>query len=1160
MKILLFLVIVLSFGANAKSFSQNQKVSLEIKQATILEVLNEIKEQTGLYFIYKKGLFDEFDKISIEVENEEVKIFLDKLLLEKGLECEVEEEVITFKELVKPVLIKEVQEKKKIKGTVTDEDGNTLPGVSVVVKGIANGVATDINGKYILEMSGDKAVIVFSFIGMISQVVVYKGQLVLDIRLVTDSEQMDEIVVTGYQKIRKTRMTGSVESVSAAKIANRGFTSVAQTIKGQMAGVSMISTSGRPGAAAQIRIRGVNTLTGDAEPIWIVDGMPLQGEAPKVGVGGSGFTSSVLSNGIGNISVDDIESITVLKDAAASAIYGSRAANGVIVVTTKRGTSGKSYLNYRSSYSINAAPRNNLQLMNTQEKMSYEESIYNDFSQMNLKGRVFRILKHRAAGSLTYDEAARELEILRNTKTNWYDEIFRTSYSQNHSLSLQGGSDKTQFYSSLNYQNETGIVPNNEYSNYGITLKLTHNFTDKLRINFDVSSNYKEDRTTASSINPLHYATFANPYERLLDENGAIAYDRSYESTLSKKNVGYVYDLNILEDINNNTTKSNYLTSGLNLKIEYELLKGLMFATQASFSSSNTTSKRIYEPGSYTSERNSWIQSVYQDGEIPDDMNNGSLKNGSSRSLNYTLRNSIAYNTYIKKNHFINIMAGQEVSSRKTEDFSVLSPEYDPEYDLIGFPELQDIKGEKLEVNGLNSIYSSEHKTASFFATATYSYKDKYVFSTSGRMDGVDIIGTDNRFTPLWNTSLKYNIAKEKFMEDFWWLDILSFRGSFGYTGSIDYNAKPFATLRYSKSSRKLNGEVLPYCVYSANPSIKWQKKTDRSLGLDLSIFKNRINATVNYYSNITKDLLDTKQLPISNGKPTVKANVASLKNKGLECSINTKIIDTEDFRWNINFNITFNKNSIIDTYYKSLEDLPVIERKKSVTKSYFIKNRPTQSWYGYKFAGVNTETGHMMAYIDKKDNEGNQMGHKREDGSYVIDMNTEFTKDAVAYLGNSYPTFSGGFGTSLSYKRFNLNANFTYMGGHKIRSFRSSTLNPLYASKLNTSVNEFYRWRKNGDVTHIPVLTTNQKDAYNKYFFDSELEDGDFLKFSNASLTYNLTSKCCSKLKLTRLTIGVSATNIYTWSKYKGVDPETMGAFAYPNSRRYSFNLNLGI
>ena len=381
--------------------------------------------------------------------------------------------------------------------------------------------------------------------------------------------EMDEVVVTGYQEIKKTRMTGSVEVVTSKDIANKGYTSIEDVLKGQMAGVAVMNLSGRPGAQATIRIRGINSLTGDTDPIWIIDGMPLSGDVPEISMGGTEFQETVLTSGIGNIPPDDIESITVLKDAAATAIYGSRAANGVIVVTTKRGAVGRSYINIQASYGLSEAPGNRLKMMNTKEKIAFERGIYEDFPGLNIGGRVYQLLKDVDNGKISKVEADAEIDRLSKINTNWFDEIFRVAQTQNYSISLSGGDERTQYYGSLSYLSQEGVMPNNKYESMGASIKLTHDFNRFLRVHFDVRSTLRNDRSSASPVNPLDYATYANPYERPYDDNGNYVYDRSSYSTKSSIKDGYEYDFNILEDLNNNTAKSRYLSNQVSLKLEF---------------------------------------------------------------------------------------------------------------------------------------------------------------------------------------------------------------------------------------------------------------------------------------------------------------------------------------------------------------------------------------------------------------------------------------------------------------------------------------------------------------------------------------------------------------------------------------------------------------
>lgn len=1156
-KLTFLMTVCLVYGLSARVLSQ-QKVTMDLGYATVKEVLTEFQRQTGQIVIYSSEKLDTRQKVKASFTNESVENFLSAILSASGMSYKIMEDYILIVPKNKEEISSQVQ-KTVIQGSVIDENGRSLPGVSVVIKGTTIGVATDIDGNFSITVPEMKELILcFTFIGMEKREVVYEGQEKLKVVLKESASEMDEVVVTGYQEIKKTRMTGAVEVVTAKDIVNKGFTSVEDVLKGTLAGVTTMSITGRPGAQSQIRIRGINSLTGNTDPIWIIDGMPLQGDLPEVGVGAADLQNTVLTSGIGNLSPDDIESITILKDAAATAIYGSRAANGVIVVKTKRGIAGQSYVNVQVSYSFDEAPKSKLEMMNSREKIAFETGLYADFPEVSIDGRAFSLLKDADMGKIDRDQANAELERLGNINTNWYDEIFKLAHTQNYMVSLSGGSEKTQYYASLNYMDQEGVMPNNRYDKFGASLKLTHDFNQRLRVYADLYANIRDDRTTASIVDPLEYATFANPYERPYDENGNYAYDRSYYADLSKVKDGYMYDFNVLKDLTENTSKTHYLSNQVNLKLEYKILDELLFSTQGTFANTSSHTQTVLNPGSFSSKYKSWIKSIYPEKEITDDLNNGSLQEKTSRNRAYTWRNQLEYARNFQDKHFISAVAGHEMSDSKSHSFGYLSPEYDPLYGIIGFPDLSGVLATKVSLSSLLSTSEEQDRSVSFFLTGSYSYMDRYVISGSYRWDGVDIIGKDNRFTPLWNISFKYNLHNEEFMKGVGWINALSLRGSFGYTGSIDHDAYPFTILKYGSTSYRYDGEKIPTQITPGNPSIKWQRKEDRSIGIDFSLWNNRINGTVNYYNNDTRDLLDKKQTPVSSGRVEVKANVATLNNQGWEVSLNTLNINYKSFRWSTSFNIAVNKNRVLDTYYQNVADLPSIARSNS-SQQYFVKDQPVEAWYGYDFAGVDPATGHTLAYIDAKDAQGNPIGHLTENGRYVIDMDTEYTTEAVAYLGEGYPPVSGGFGTQFSLGRFSLSAQFSFMAGHKIKSFESAYGVQLSAAKYNQLSRETWRWRKIGDITGIPGYT-NAKNASSQYFFSSQVEKGDYLKCNNISLGYNMSPEWCQKLRLTRMRLNMNIQNVFTSTKYRGLDPENMGAFGYPGARSYVISLNIGI
>ena len=1136
----------------AGSAYSQENLKLNLKEVSLMTLFREIQKQTGIDFVYNEEQCRDFGKVSVEISDGMVEQLLQQVFDSSKLTYRFENGVIMIKALDE---MRPQEQKVQISGSVVDTKGQPLPGVTILLKGTTVGCVTDSEGNFRLELPmRENIVLSFSFVGMKTIEVAYSGQKEMKVVLeeeITEMEQVN-VISTGYYDIDKSKMTGAVEVVTAREIAGKGYTSIDEVLRGTLAGVSVMNVSGRPGAQAQIRIRGVNSLTGNMEPMWIVDGMPMQGNLPtSVGVGATDLENTVLTSGIGNISPDDVESITILKDAAAAAIYGSRAANGVIVIKTKRGRVGKSYINVQSSFAISEAPKNRLEMMNSEEKIAFERSLYEDFPNATLRGRASLLYKGIDEGTISRADAMAELENMRQINTDWFDEIFRVALNHKHVVTLSGGSETTQFYSSINYSNEQGVIPNNDYKHFGATLKLTHDFNRNLRILFDVSSSLRTEKSSASAVNPLYYATFANPYERPYDENGNYAYDYSYEPELSKVKDGYMYDFNMLKDLRENTAKTKYGSNQVNLQLEWKLFEGFMYSLAGTVSNTSSYTRKEIAPGSYTSKVKSWILDLYSENEIPDNLNLGALQENTSRSFGWTVRNQIKYARELKEDHFVNIVVGHEVSAVESNSFMQYSPQYDLDKGLIGYPNLDGVNAGDLDLDRLHETSKGQDRSVSVFATASYSYKDRYVVAGSSRWDGADIIGTDNRFSPLWNVSLKWNMHEENFMKSCRFVNVLSLRGSYGFTGSIDRNAYPFTLMTYG-SLRYYDGIQLPIDVMPGNPSVKWQKKEDRSIGLDFSLFNYRINGTVNYYCNDVNNLLGDKKIPYSTGRGSVVANLSSLRNSGWEFSLNTVNIDHENFRWTTSFNIALNDNKITDAFYEKISDLYTIRRK------YQIEGYPVNAWFGFKTAGINPQTGEYMIYTDAKDEDGHPKGYPYGNG-YIADGSTYSTENAY-YLGEAEPPISGGFGTTLTYKRLSLNAQFAFMTGHKIKSFKSYNGSLMNASRLNQLKTEANRWRKPGDITNVPKYTTSTATLSLLEITDDKLEDGSYLKCNLISLGYNLPSNLCQKLGLSQLRCTFNVHNLFTWTKYRGIDPETLGAFGYPSAKKYMFTLNLGI
>lgn len=1020
-----------------------------------------------------------------------------------------------------------------ISGTVTDESGDPLPGVTIRVEGSkGKGAVSDIDGHFLIPDVPADAQLVVSMIGMQTQTIPVSGKSKFSIIMKEDTETLQEVVVTGYQEVKKERMTGSVSTIDASDIKNYNLNSMDQVLVGTISGVSAVTT-GRPGAAASINIRGANSLTGSTQPVWIVDGMPMETNVPSINAGAN-IEEMLSQGGIGNIAPDDIKSITVLKDAAATAIYGARAANGVIVVTTKKGEAGHTTYNLSLQMGVTERPVNNIRMMTTEEKIQFERESYRDYNDPNV-GRVGLILSEVDNGLISQAEGESQIAELSKIHTDWYREIYRPAFSTRIHGTISGGSEKTTYYTSLNFLNEEGTERNNLYRRLLISMKLNHHFTDNLEAGAYLSGTYRTDQRSASVISPLQYAMYANPYER---PDGV---DLSWDMQRSIIHGGLKWDrLNVLDDLDRNTTSSRYLNLTMNSFLRWITpIDGLTLESRIQGVALANTSRTAEEEGTYTNFKTNWMGDVSSIIEVTPDMALGSLTEGYYISDAFTWRNTADYSVTLGDKHHINIFGGNEIHASLMYSADNYSPTYDSIHRLTGFPDLPEgTKVSELPLNRLGSTGRYESKLSSFFLNGSYSYDDRYVVGGSVRYDGSDIIGNKNQFTPLWNLSAKWNLHNEPYFTPTTTLSRLSMRVGYGYTGSIDKSALPFVV---AKLDRKIiyDGQTVPTGFEYANPDIRWQTKRDFNVGLETAWLNERLRFNVNYYDNFIFDLLDFRALPLSSGRPNVKQNTANLRNRGVEVDLFVELLRRGDLVWSIRGNLAYNKNRITDTFHKSVDDL-----KNSNGGQQLIQGYSVGSWFGYRFAGIEPSTGHTLAY----DDDG-----KPFDMDLLRNESLKLEAPTLSYLGESMPPIIGGLTSDLYWHRFSLNLSFEYRAGHMIESF--NTFRSL--SSHNRHVSDITRWRAPGDEAQIPAIGF-LSNAYSKYTYDVRLEPGDYLRLTYATLSYNLPNELLRRAGMLGARISLTANNLFTITGYKGIDPSLGGAFGYPNSRKYVLSINL--
>ena len=915
------------FSLSAAVKAQDQMVTLKVERMPFTQVISELKRQTQLDFFYS---FDEVDvnrAISLDVK----KVKIDDVLQQMS-EGRFTWEYVDEMVVIKPALTRGSEKKSlRVKGFVYDQDKKALPGVTVKVAGVPLGTSTDVNGWFTLELT-TKTALEFSFVGYKKKTLTLTDWMLKDtirVYMEEDMNEMDEVVVTGYQDIRKDRVTGSVTVITAKELENSAFKSIDQVLEGKVAGLYSFKSSGAPGTRANVRIRGDNSITGNKEPLWVVDGLPLQGGVASINVLNAGnIQESALDHGIGNLAPADIESITILKDAAASAIYGARAANGVIVIKTKRGFEGDATISYNGSYGIVSAPSIDLDFMNGREKVDFELELMRDFNRGDQAGLAGKAYNNYMQGHITWDQYNAEIERLRSTNTDWFDVIFKKGFSHSHFLSLRGGTAKTNYYASLNYNSQEGILKSNRYDNLGAKLEVRHKPIENLELHFQVEGKYRESVDHASNVDPFKYAVFANPYERPYDANGNYAADLSYlGDNWSNLNYWYKFDtFNILRELNETQNKSIASDVSARLGFNYKIVEGLTADVSGTLTYSTNNTEKWAAPGTYASYANATFARtlLHLDQEFPKEYNNGYLQEGSGRSTAFALRGLLSYNNDKLEGHSFSVVVGTELSGSKSYNSFHGFPEFNQIYRFTSIPsfpagvEIQ-YKDVKEVLRGMTSTGESQDRSASFFGAFTYTLRDKYVFNVNARFDGADIIGTANRFTPLWSASFRWNAMRENFLENVNFISDLALRLSYGYTGNIDRNSYPMSLVFLN--AERYDGLFIAEKVEYPNPNIKWERKEDRNIGLDFAFWNNRIGGTFNYYWNTSRDLLGDMITPISYGRESIRANVSSLENTGWEFNINLRLDLGKGVSWVNSFNIAQNKNKITKTYIKNFEE-----------------------------------------------------------------------------------------------------------------------------------------------------------------------------------------------------------------------------------------------
>lgn len=1079
-----------------------------------------------------------------------------------------------------------------ITGVVTDSQGVPLAGVSVLVAGTTTGTTTGYDGDYKISVKKGRTLI-FSFIGF--ETVNRKAdKAVINVEMKEEALMMESVVVTGYSSIELRKSTGAVAVISSDKLKDNPLKTVDQLLQGQLAGVDVKATSGRPGAASKVRIRGTNTITGNAEPLWVIDGVPMQKNVPSMNSSQirSGDFDNIFATGIGSINPNDIESITVLKDASAAAIYGSQAANGVIVVTTKRGQAGKAHVSYMGSVTVQTKPSRSPNLMNSREKLAWEQELWDEFAADGYAATMGGNATHypvvgivgqirsgygRFAG---WDKAKQDayIEELGANTTDWFDVLFRNTVSTSHNLSISGGSDKLTYYISGGYSWNNGVVIKTDSRSANFSAKIDTRPANW--INFGVSTDFSYQKALAPSnnVNMFDYAYFANPYEQLYNKDGSYKADETYFS-LPQANGNVSSPLpsngfNLMREIEETSSEATSSAFSILGNTTVNIFKGFNFTGLASFSYNGDISENINGKNTFAAFQDRPFETNYYSKRIY-----GSITQMSSNNTSWLLRGQFNYSKTFAEWHNLSINAGSEVRSSYAKSITAKRYGYDPvtgnhstpiyESDSFGNIPYDKLISFGNILDGAVGQSISEDALASFYSAATYNYRSRYIISGTLRSDGSNNFGSDEQFNANWSVSGAWNIDQESWMQPVSHiLSTLRINGGFGYTGGVNRSVYPVLIMNYSSAFRKsdIDQYRMGYINNAPNPNLRWEKNQTSNVGVKAGFLNDRIMVEFAWYHNKNLDQVTNVRVPSTTGFSSQSYNTSEQINTGSEISVEATIIKVGDFRWRLSANAAYNYNEL--TKYESPTG--------SIFGDIYV-NYPLGKIFTGKTTGINPQTG-LYDFVMRPDITVTKQEDYRKYQNYLF------------YVGTSNAPWNGGFSTSLSYKSLTVNivgnfslggkvlnditpdASYSDVGKKKSEPIQTSK-NDLYVNHLNVVRDVTHRWTVDNPVTDgYPRLI----DAYgprltdpNGTLFDhtrpysetiskcTKLEDVSYLKLSSITVSYAFPDRWVRAMKLGGLSASFLMNNLFVLTNYSGIDPETPGA-VYPQSRSFTFSLSL--
>jgi TonB-linked SusC/RagA family outer membrane protein len=953
-----------------------------------------------------------------------------------------------------------------ITGTVTDEQGNPVPNASIIIKGTTTGTTSRADGTFTIGVPQGSAVLVISSVGMAEQELTIGTSNSYAVVLKGAANSMQEVVVVAYGTQQKPNVTGSIATVRATEIEGRPFTSVDKTLQGNVPGLLSSSQSGAPGAATGIRIRGTGSINASSEPLWVIDGV--------IATTGDLTNNTTTANALATLNPDDIESITVLKDASAASIYGSRAANGVILVTTKKGKAGKTRLNFSGEIGqIDIAYKNDkYRPMTTQESMQVMREALIREGYAADEAEADQIITDPLGFGVLHPDVS----------TDWRDVVTQKGAQNQYNLNISGGNERTSFYASGGIFRQEGTTIATDFKRYNGALSVSHKATDKITFSTSLNLGTSKQSTPAAGgafANPVLAAHFLLPWYSPYNADGSFKWnDDEGQFPLD----GAIFNPLVQAAWNKNTALQTTLRGYV--MGEYKILKNLKFTSRYSAEYFNIQEDQYRNP-------------FYGDGEAA----GGDGFAVYRKIFNYTWSNFADYHFDILRDQdlYADVKVGFEAQENK---------QYLLQVGAQGFPgnlELQYLSS--AATPNTASTAPSDFATNSIFSNATLNYKDRYVLTGSFRRDGSSVFGANNRWGNFYSLGATWNITEEAFMQSVDVLSLLKLRASYGENGNANgfgfYSALP--VYRYDINYLGLSASRLTNVGFE---DLTWEKNKVFNVGLDFGLFNGRLNGTVELYDRKTSGLLFTVVPSPTAGVPNILQNIGSVSNKGVEVMLSGKVIDTRDFSWELRFNFAHNKNRVTELY----RDNPVVNGFQRIQVGYDVG-----TFYMREYAGVDPDNGRAMWWKDADHKETTQ----------------NYSQAALIMTGkSSSPKYYGGFGSTLKYMGVSLDFLFAYNFGNYVYSIwdRYQNTEGLYLGLFNQSTSQLRSWKKPGDVTDVPKIeignSTNSWNHSTRYLYK-----GNYIRLRDLQVAYSIPRSVAQKLQVANLSLFVRGSNLVTFA-----------------------------